>query len=104
MKRRPHVVISGEKTTAWVGDRQVSHVHVHLPFLASYKIGDDRTRWTLRPSKAIRMAEQALAAELPIECEHEWSRAMRIGGPWIKMCRRCYVQVPAAEPTPGTGE
>lgn len=30
----------------------------------------------------------------PLKCWiriHEWSRVMRIGGPRIRMCRRCYV-------------
>ena len=57
-------MISGETTTVWLEGRQISHVHVHLPFLASYKIEDGPTRWTLQPSKAERKAQEALTAAL----------------------------------------
>ena len=56
--------MSGTITTVSLGNRQVFRIHHVAPFLASYQIGAGRTRWTLRPSKAQRLAKAALAAAI----------------------------------------
>jgi hypothetical protein len=64
------VIITGMTATTWLDGRQISHVRVFLPFLASYKIGEGRTRWTCRPSKAFQRAYEALDAAFDGGC-HE---------------------------------
>lgn len=54
--------MTGMTAKTWVDGRRISHVKVYLPFLASYKIGNGPTRWTLRPSTAERRAYEALDA------------------------------------------